>query len=101
MSTQARSMTRLFLVRHGDAVPHGDPNYADDDRPLTEEGKKQSRDLGAELATREVQFAVILCRPLHRAQQTVAGLLAGLADPKPPVEYAVELAPGGKPKRLD
>jgi phosphohistidine phosphatase len=94
-------MLHLYLIRHADAVPHGDPNYADDDRPLTEKGRRQSRSLGEALVARGVQFDVILCSPLPRAQQTVEELLAGLADPKPPVEYAVELAPGSKPKRLD
>jgi phosphohistidine phosphatase len=94
-------MLHLYLIRHADAVPRGDPNFADDDRPLTELGKQQSRALGKTLADREIQFDVILCSPLPRAQETVEGLLAGLPEPKPPVEYCPELRPGGKAKKLD
>jgi phosphohistidine phosphatase len=94
-------MLHLFLIRHADAVPHGDPNYADDDRPLTDVGRKQSRTLGEALAERDVRFDMILCSPLPRAQQTAEGLLAGLSDPKPPVEFTDALAPGGKPKKID
>jgi phosphohistidine phosphatase len=94
-------MLHLYIIRHADAVPHGDPNYADDDRPLTEKGQRQSEALGRALVDHDVRFDLILCSPLPRAQQTVEGLLAGMADPKPPVEYAVELAPGLKPKKLD
>ena len=94
-------MLHLYLIRHADAVPHGDPNYADDDRPLTELGNQQSRALGVALGARGVRFDVILCSPLPRARQTVDGLLATLPDPAPPVEYADELAPGAKPKKLD
>src|SRR5438309_1358567 len=94
-------MLHLFLIRHADAVPHGDPNYADDDRPLTDLGRKQAQALGEALAERDVQFDIILCSPLPRAQQTVEGLLAGLSDPKPPVVYTDALAPGGKSKKVD
>ena len=48
-----------------------------------------------------MRFDVILCSPLPRAVETVEGLLAGMSDPKPPVEYTSELTPGAKPRKLD
>jgi phosphohistidine phosphatase len=94
-------MLHLYLIRHADAVPHGDPNYAENDRPLTDLGRKQAEALGKALADHGVQFDVILCSPLPRAQQTVEGLLAGTPGAKPPVEYTAELAPGAKRRKLD
>jgi phosphohistidine phosphatase len=94
-------MLHLYVIRHADAVPHGDPNFADDDRPLTKTGHRQARAIGSTLAAHEVRFDVILCSPLPRARETVEGMLTTLPDPKPPVEYAAELAPGMKPKRVD
>jgi phosphohistidine phosphatase len=95
------TMLHLYIIRHADAVPHGDPNYADDDRPLTDLGRRQSEALGKALAEHGVKFDLILCSPLPRAQQTVEGLLAGTPDSKPPVEYTSELAPGVKSRKLD
>ena len=94
-------MLHLYLIRHAEAVPHGDPNFADDDRPLTDLGRQQSAPVGTALTAQGVRFDVILCSPLPRARETVEGLLTTLGAPKPPVEYADELAPGMKAKRLD
>jgi phosphohistidine phosphatase len=94
-------MLHLYVIRHADAVPREDPTYADDDRPLTELGKRQSQALGESLADLGVRFDMILCSPLPRAQQTVEGLLTGLPEMKPPVEYTPELRPGFKPRKLD
>jgi phosphohistidine phosphatase len=94
-------MLHLYLIRHADAVPHGDPGFAEDDRPLTDLGHRQARALGDALARQGVQFNVILCSPLPRARETAEGMLAGLGDPKPPVVYTDELAPGAKSRKMD
>src|SRR4051794_38720138 len=94
-------MLHLYLIRHADAVPHGDPNFADDDRPLTDLGRRQARALGKALAAHDVRFDVILCSPLPRAKETADELLKALPDPKPPVEYTDELAPGAKRRKVD
>jgi len=94
-------MLHLYLIRHADAVPHGDPNYADDDRPLTDLGRKQARALGKALAAKDVHFDVILSSPLPRARETAEEMLKGLPEPKPAVEFADELAPGGKRRKID
>jgi phosphohistidine phosphatase len=94
-------MLHLYLIRHADAVPHGDPNYAEDDRPLTDLGKRQAKSLGAVFSEHDIKFDVILCSPLPRAQETAEGLLEGMPGPKPPVAYSGDLAPGFKPRKLD
>src|SRR5436309_8000074 len=94
-------MLHLYLIRHADAVPRGDPNYAEDDRPLTDLGRRQAKALGEALAARDVRFDVILCSPLPRAKQTAEGLLSALPNPKPPVEYTDDLTPGTKPRKID
>src|SRR4051794_35355380 len=94
-------MLHLFLIRHAEAVPHGDPNYEDDDRPLTDEGRVEARRLGAALGAHAVRFDRILCSPLPRARQTAEELLAVLPDPKPELEFADELTPGAKRRKID
>jgi phosphohistidine phosphatase len=94
-------MLHIYVIRHADAVPHGDPGFADDDRPLTDLGHRQSLALGKALTAHGVRLDVILCSPLPRAKETADGLLAGLADPKPPVVYTTDLAPGAKPRKVD
>lgn len=63
-------MTRLYLVRHGIAVPHGDPNFADDDRPLTADGEKQMRQIARGLRRLRLKPEGIVTSPLPRAYQT-------------------------------
>lgn len=101
LNTEGRLMLHLYLIRHADAVPHGDPNFVDDDRPLTDLGRSQADALGKALAKHGIKFDIIMSSPLPRARETVEGLLAGLGDLKPPVEYTAELAPGAKSRRLD
>jgi phosphohistidine phosphatase len=55
---------RVYLVRHAEAAP-GEP---DEVRPLTEEGKGQSRALGERLAAKGV--TAVRTSPLLRARQT-------------------------------
>jgi phosphohistidine phosphatase len=94
-------MLHLYLIRHAAAVPPGDPNYADDDRPLTDAGRAEARRLGVALAARGIRFDLILSSPLPRARETAEELIEGLGDPHPPLDFADELAPGAKPRKLD
>lgn len=63
-------MTRLYLVRHGIAVPHGDPDFADDDRPLTDKGRSHAKQVGKGLRRLGVEPTRILTSPLPRARET-------------------------------
>jgi phosphohistidine phosphatase len=59
---------QLWLLRHGEAEPHG----ARDDaaRELTERGRAQSRDAGKALAALEMTFQLVLTSPKVRAADT-------------------------------
>jgi phosphohistidine phosphatase len=59
---------QLWLLRHGEAEPHGLAN--DDDRRLTERGEGQSRAAGRALAALEVTFQAVYTSPKVRARDT-------------------------------
>ncbi len=69
---------RIFLVRHGDAVPEEDAG-SDRDRWLSPKGREHARILGRLLREQGVTPEAILCSPLPRAVQT-AELLAHALD---------------------
>ncbi len=82
----------LYLIRHGLAGEHG--SYANDnERPLTEDGKKKTHQVAQRLLDLEMKFGLILTSPLVRAHQTADILLkVGLSQK---LEVASYLAPGG------
>jgi phosphohistidine phosphatase len=61
---------KLLLVRHAAAVPRGTPGVADDDRPLTPEGKKKFEAAAKGLARIADRPDVLLTSPLPRAKAT-------------------------------
>src|SRR3954451_17984800 len=64
----ARAMARqLWLLRHGEAVPH---HHDDDARALTDRGRAQSRAAGAALAALDVPVHVCFTSPKVRAHET-------------------------------
>ena len=69
---------RIYLVRHGDAVPEEDAG-SDRDRWLSPKGRENARILGRLLREQRVEPDVILSSPLPRAVQT-AELLAQALD---------------------
>ena len=71
-------MPTIYLIRHAEAVPHGDPNHEDDARPLLDIGRKQARQLGESLAARGIHFDAVFSSPLPRALSTAEELLAGM-----------------------
>jgi phosphohistidine phosphatase len=94
-------MATVYLIRHAEAVPAGDPNYEDDDRPLLDLGRRQARQLGAALAQRGIRFDAVLSSPLPRALATAEELLVGMGGDTPAIKTHASLAPGGKPRRID
>lgn len=70
----------LFLIRHGLAGEHG--SYANDnERPLTEAGRKKTKQVAKKLANLEIHFDLIQTSPLVRARQTAEILMeAGLSQ---------------------
>jgi phosphohistidine phosphatase len=69
---------RIYLVRHGDAVPEEDAG-SDRDRWLSTKGREHVRILGRLLRENSVEPDAILASPLPRAVQT-AELLAHALD---------------------
>jgi phosphohistidine phosphatase len=59
---------QLWLLRHGDAEPHG--TRADDQRRLTARGERQSRAAGIALARMAITFDRVLFSPKVRARRT-------------------------------
>jgi phosphohistidine phosphatase len=84
---------KLYFVRHGLAGQHGD--YPDDDeRPLTDEGKKKTARVARRLAEMGLKFDRILSSSLVRARQTAEILVSEkLGDS---VAEFSPLTPGGK-----
>lgn len=74
---------QLWLLRHGEAEPHGAAN--DDDRALTDRGRDQSRAAGRALNALEVVFQDVYASPKVRARDTAA--LACEALGTAPVEH--------------
>jgi phosphohistidine phosphatase len=59
---------QLWLLRHGEAVPHG--SRPDFERELTPRGERQSLAAGEALARLGVEFAACYTSPLVRARDT-------------------------------
>jgi phosphohistidine phosphatase len=68
---------RIYLVRHGDAVPEEDAG-SDRDRWLSARGREHARVLARLLREHGVQPDTVLASPLPRAVQTAELLAAGL-----------------------
>jgi phosphohistidine phosphatase len=60
--------TSLWLLRHGEAVPHGSKD--DSDRELTPRGEHESRTAGRALARMNVEFDACYASPKVRARDT-------------------------------
>ncbi len=80
----------IYFLRHGEA-DWPDWKKSDDERPLTEKGKKEMHEVGAFLANLSVKPDVVLTSPLLRASQT-AEITARYIDAKCVEEEL--LAPG-------
>ena len=68
---------RIYLVRHGDAVPEEDAG-SDRDRWLSPRGREAARVLGRLLRETRVEPDAIVCSPLPRAVQTAELVAAGV-----------------------
>jgi phosphohistidine phosphatase len=62
---------KLFLLRHADANTEA---ANDDDRALSEKGKKQAQRVARFCERNDLKPALILASPLKRAQQTASAL---------------------------
>jgi phosphohistidine phosphatase len=90
---------KLFIVRHAIAVPHGAPGIADDDRPLTEEGRQKMKRAAMGIRSIGWEPEMLLSSPLIRARQTAEILLDRLGK-KCKCKVASALAPSGSHQTL-
>jgi phosphohistidine phosphatase len=86
-------MSRIYLLRHGIAVPHGTPGVADDERPLTAKGERRVGQVARGLRRLGVEPDRLLTSPLPRARRT-AEIVAAELDIEDRVEDAPILRPG-------
>jgi phosphohistidine phosphatase len=87
---------RIYLVRHGDAVPEDDAG-SDRDRWLSPRGREAARILGRLLREQQLAPDVIASSPLPRAVQT-AELLAASLDFLGPIASWRSLEPAAQPR---
>ena len=80
---------QLWLLRHGDAEPHG--TRPDPERALTERGEQQSRDAGRAFAALGLEFASVWTSPKVRARDT-AILACRAFGGGAPIEHAALFA---------
>jgi phosphohistidine phosphatase len=79
--------TQLWLLRHGEAEPHGARD--DFDRHLTPRGEDQSRAAGAAMAALELTFHAVYTSPKVRARETARLACENMGPPTPePIEHA-------------
>jgi phosphohistidine phosphatase len=83
---------KLLIIRHAAAVPRGTPGMADDDRPLTPQGKTKFRAAAKGLARVVDRPDVLLTSPLPRAKATAD--IAALAFRR--IEAKIEPALAGE-----
>src|SRR5262245_26888397 len=92
---------QVYLIRHADALPLGEPGIASDaERPLTAKGDVQVTALAKTLQRFGVPLACIVTSPLVRSQQTAERLREALGASRVGIETSDLLAPGGSSKRL-
>ena len=91
---------RLYIVRHAIAAPHGTPGIPDDERSLTEEGRKKMRQVAAGLRSLEYIPELILSSPLPRARQTAEILIEVFGQKRIALEILPALAPSGSRREL-
>ena len=85
-------MPSLYLIRHGLAEERG--NYDDDtQRPLTDEGRKKTKQVAKRLYDLGLRFDLLQTSPLVRARQT-SDIFANVFS-ECPVQQSSELAPEG------
>lgn len=78
---------KLCLFRHGVAVERGTKGVADDDRPLTEEGRRRTREAARGVRRLDLGVDGLVTSPLPRARET-AEILAEALRLKAPREDA-------------
>lgn len=92
----------LLLIRHAIAADRSEFEGNDDDRPLTEEGKRKMRRAARGLRAAAPSIELVATSPLVRAAATGAIVEEAYADlrRRPLVREIESLAPGAEPEDL-
>jgi phosphohistidine phosphatase len=88
-----------ILIRHGIAVEPDEWEGAEENRPLTEKGKKRVKQAALGLVACECKPTHLFTSPFVRAYDT-ARILRAVVSPTLKVETREELAVGAKPEQL-
>lgn len=92
---------KIYFLRHADALPeNGDTIPCDEERPLSDEGRKQIEQLGAACKKRDLTFDLVLTSALKRCRDTAEGLLQLQGRAAAEANDLDYLAPGGSTKKL-
>lgn len=91
---------QIFIIRHADALPLDETMRGDEERPVSEEGRKQAGQLASAFKRLDARLERVLASPLKRARQTADELAQHLEQPGLLVEETDFLAPGGSVKKL-
>jgi phosphohistidine phosphatase len=89
--------TRLIFVRHGIAEAAGSEYPDDGERPLSDRGRRRTKETALGFEWLKVVPTRIVTSPLLRARQT-ADILQGILAPEISLEICQHLAPGGEPE---
>jgi len=90
----------LFLIRHAQAASLMDAGVIEDaNRPLTDAGKNQAKEITACFQRRKIQPSVLVSSPLLRARGTAEWMVKDWAG-APELRICEELSPGGKRRGL-
>ena len=92
-------MDRIYLVRHGIAVPHGTPGIREEERSLTPEGEREMIKIAKGLHQLKVKPDRIVSSPLPRAKGT-ARIIAEVLGREDRLEVAEVLTSGSPPELI-
>ncbi len=95
MARDEGGLTELHLLRHAQAGDRDTWDRPDEERPLTEKGRRQAERLGRFLAAAGFAPDAVLTSPLARARETaeiVAGLLGTAVRVEPRLGETLDLA---------
>lgn len=90
---------QCILMRHGIAVERDEWEGTEENRPLTDKGKKRVRQAAGGLSALDCRVTHVFTSPLVRAYDT-ARLVRAVVCPRGKVETCEELAVGAKPEQL-
>ncbi|MCI0642369.1 MAG: phosphohistidine phosphatase SixA [Gemmataceae bacterium] len=91
----------LYLIRHADALALGEHGVnTDAERPLSEQGESQARQVAKALQKRGIVLDKLLTSPLVRARQTADLMLRSWNGTAPELVVCDDLVPDAKPRKL-